>query len=445
MICPVVVIALLHTIVGSNAELLRGIRREHPREQGGGGSRDDTNHESYISRRILKIFRHDFFPSTTPDEEVTVHKHYWPLPPDETPDPITATTTTATTTLPSTTTATTTMPSTTTATQTIASTTAASIATDKITTDYSTTPSGTTISTESTAATSTSTSTQTISDTMASTTAASTATDKIMTDYSSSPSGTTISTESTAATGTSTSTQTISDTVASTTAALTATDATASTTVSDNATSADTSTLSEVGAAISTTEASATTTTEGAMTPSVCHVFVTSQQYSGNLGGIQGGNNKCLELAANASRAPRSGLTWKAWLSTNGYSPQDNFNKCGSYVLVDGSTQVANSWDALTDGSIDNRINQNENGDSIGDINLFYFPAVWTGTSPTGQIADDERTCDNWTRDIIEDFSKVLSLGGAIGDAQRTTGEWTKWGNQFCFLPARLYCFEGPQ
>jgi hypothetical protein len=185
------------------------------------------------------------------------------------------------------------------------------------------------------------------------------------------------------------------------------------------------------GAAISSTEAS-TTTTEGAITPSVCRVFVTSQQYSGNLGGIQGGNNKCLELAGNASRAPRSGLTWKAWLSTNNYSPQDNLNKCGSYVLVDGSTQVANSWDALTDGSIDNRINQNENGDSLGDMNLFDFPAVWTGTSPTGQIADDELTCDNWTRDIIEDFSNVLSLGGAIGDAQLTTGEWTKWGNQAC-------------
>jgi hypothetical protein len=163
------------------------------------------------------------------------------------------------------------------------------------------------------------------------------------------------------------------------------------------------------GAAISSTEAS-TTTTEGAITPSVCRVFVTSQQYSGNLGGIQGGNNKCLELAGNASRAPRSGLTWKAWLSTNNYSPEDNLNKCGSYVLVDGVTQVANSWDALTDGSIYNRINQNENGDSLGDINLFDFPAVWTGTSPRGQIADDERTCDNWTRDIIEDFSNVLSL-----------------------------------
>jgi hypothetical protein len=101
----IVAIALLHTIVGSNAELLRGIRREHPREQGDGGSRDDTNQESYISRRILKIYkRHDFFPSTPPDEEVTVHKHYWPLPPYETPDLTTATTTTATTTKPPTTT-----------------------------------------------------------------------------------------------------------------------------------------------------------------------------------------------------------------------------------------------------------------------------------------------------------------------------------------------------
>src|SRR3954468_8304546 len=55
-------------------------------------------------------------------------------------------------------------------------------------------------------------------------------------------------------------------------------------------------------------------------------VFVTSQEYNGNLGGLQGADLKCRTLAMKAGLLA-TGSVYKAWLSDNTTSPSRRFTK----------------------------------------------------------------------------------------------------------------------
>ena len=170
-------------------------------------------------------------------------------------------------------------------------------------------------------------------------------------------------------------------------------------------------------------------------------VFVTSEVYGGNLGGLAGADLKCNDLAGEAELPG----DYKAWLSIPGTSVVDRFSKGGDpYLRVDGFT-IAVDWADVIDGFIDVPINRDENGITPGGP-----PWVWTGTDhnglpqeATGRLRVDPITgfCSDWT---LDDGEHV----GLLGEFFETGAGWT-FGDiegQLCGpagnVNARLYCFE---
>jgi hypothetical protein len=163
-------------------------------------------------------------------------------------------------------------------------------------------------------------------------------------------------------------------------------------------------------------------------------VFVTEATYTGDLGGIGGANAKC---QAEADAAGLTG-TYKAWLSDASTSPNDIFNKTGApYTLVDGTTVVADDWSDLTDGTIDNAIDQTAAGVTLPPPGANAIP-VWTGTETGGTTSYEH--CDNW------EYDDPL-IYGTIGTTHMTDSNWTEAGTMTCSAaselgPARLFCFQ---
>src|SRR4051794_36326727 len=168
-------------------------------------------------------------------------------------------------------------------------------------------------------------------------------------------------------------------------------------------------------------------------------VFVTSQVYNGNLGGLQGADLKCQTLAMKAGLLA-TGSVYKAWLSDNTTSPSRRFIKDGGpYVLPDG-TVVAKNWGDLVNSTLQHAIDMDENK------NTFEVGAVWTGTKPNGAAVPDiapfaPATCRNWT--IGDNRS-----GGYMGFLTETDTQWScqrdcKFGDQFlCSENLHLYCIQ---
>ena len=152
-------------------------------------------------------------------------------------------------------------------------------------------------------------------------------------------------------------------------------------------------------------------------------VFLTSSTQNGNFGGLQGADDTCRDLANAASL----GGTWKAWLSTSTANAKDRIGNY-KYVRMDGLL-VANGKTDLTDGTISNPININENGvvDSVE-------PYAWTGTTSQGLLTSN--TCVDWNDRYVN---------GEIGysHSQVTDSRWTDLGTRSCGnLTQHLYCFE---
>lgn len=154
-------------------------------------------------------------------------------------------------------------------------------------------------------------------------------------------------------------------------------------------------------------------------------VFVTSQTYKGDLGGLIGADSKCQSLADAANM----GSTFKAWLSDNTTSASSRMTQSTlNYVRTDGVV-VANGWTDLTDGSIDNIINRDENGTArSGD--------VWTNTTSSGARKSATDTCSNWTS------SSTFPDIGYGGTVSWPDYSWTDIYSNQCSTSSRLYCFE---
>ena len=165
--------------------------------------------------------------------------------------------------------------------------------------------------------------------------------------------------------------------------------------------------------------------------PLTKYVFVTSDSYSGNLGGLSGADTKCQALAQAA------GLdgTFKAWLSdSSGASPSTRFsNSTDAYVKVDGAV-VANDYTDLVSGNLRSEINLDQNGNAVNDS------YVWSNTKSDGTVQGSNpgtHSCNDWT-----------ASGSVYGFVSHTTRrsvspDWSYEGNPSCDFPdVRLYCFE---
>ncbi len=147
-------------------------------------------------------------------------------------------------------------------------------------------------------------------------------------------------------------------------------------------------------------------------------VFITSEVYQGfALGGLYGADQRCQSLAAKA-RLPRF-LTFKAWLSTSTVSASDRLlHSRGRYVLVNGLV-VAQNWDALTSGTIENPIVVDERSQTKD-------TRAWTGTLASGQPALGSEFCEDW-----DDDSGLLKLGGT-GLSKNTDASWSFFDHGPC-------------
>ena len=169
-------------------------------------------------------------------------------------------------------------------------------------------------------------------------------------------------------------------------------------------------------------------------------VFVTSEAYNGNLGGLEGANDKCQALATDAGLD----VDWsfKAWisLSKSSYpydpiSPLDwNHNGGHPYYLVDG-TKIADDWAHLTNAlnaELYHEINVNEYGETVTD-----YVRVWTNTNWNGNRISrfTPDNCDNWN-------SGNNGKDGRFGSINQKDNEWSWQGRKPCNWLMRLYCIQ---
>ena len=161
------------------------------------------------------------------------------------------------------------------------------------------------------------------------------------------------------------------------------------------------------------------------ITPEPKRVFLTSETFPGDFGGLSGADALCQTAASNA------GLTgsWKSWLSDSTTDAKDRLTDVGPWFLLDG-TKIANNLADLLDGSINATI-------SIDELGVFHPQGepnieAWTATDCNGFGTVDH--CSDWT---------VMS--GPLGDTGFPTAidcAWTEGSFNLCSSPGHLYCFE---
>jgi hypothetical protein len=134
-------------------------------------------------------------------------------------------------------------------------------------------------------------------------------------------------------------------------------------------------------------------------------------------------------------------MNFKAWLSTSTDEPAgaNFYHHDGPYVRIDG-VMVAVSWDDLTDGTVLQPIEVDEQGGRPG-----IDPGsdqVWTGTLADGTVAiagagagGGILTCDGWT-------SPAENVGGRQGFLNDTGRAWTDGNTPNCDASRPIYCFE---
>lgn len=159
-------------------------------------------------------------------------------------------------------------------------------------------------------------------------------------------------------------------------------------------------------------------------------VFITSNSYTGNLGGVSGADTKCQQSANTANL----GGTWKAWISGNDSqtSPDSRFTKTTGYKSLQNDI-IANSWEDLISADPEN--NYLKTGIDITENKTPNGGWVWSNTQITGQrYGDSGYNCRDWTSSG-PDY-------GFTGGASYKSSFWTFAGPKRCAQEAALYCFE---
>jgi hypothetical protein len=154
-------------------------------------------------------------------------------------------------------------------------------------------------------------------------------------------------------------------------------------------------------------------------------VFVSSESYSGDMGGLSGADDNCQDLA------DRAGLKkeYNAILSDSFDNAQTRLNISGAIYIFDGveKKRIASSpgdlWNTDTT-SLSTAIMFDEEGDEVNDL-------VWTGTDSDGNALGDH--CDNWGLD---------TNSGWFGETDKKSAEWTESNFASCSNFYRIYCIS---
>ena len=166
------------------------------------------------------------------------------------------------------------------------------------------------------------------------------------------------------------------------------------------------------------------------------YAFVTSEIFSGALGGIEGAQVTCKQLADKGVADIRN-LRWDACLSSTSSNAYDRFQpeKMTPYRMPNMDKVVDSLESAVKYGSILTALTITE----TGDINTIVNDFVWTNTRANGNTysitAIGVSDCDGFT-------SKDGSLNPSIIGLSTSSEDWTVNNSNKCSASARLYCFE---
>jgi hypothetical protein len=172
------------------------------------------------------------------------------------------------------------------------------------------------------------------------------------------------------------------------------------------------------------------------------YVFITSVTYTGDLGGIEGADAKCNIVAAGSSIPTVASITdWRAWISNSTLNATDHIvlTATENYTLVNG-TVIAMGASGLLNGTLENQINVNENGDPVT-TGALGRPTAWTGTNALGSLEMPIYTCQDWT-------TSSPTERGYVGDAAEVNYGligffWTRAVTTSCSTSGvGLYCFS---
>ena len=168
----------------------------------------------------------------------------------------------------------------------------------------------------------------------------------------------------------------------------------------------------------------------------------------GNLGGLQGADRICQNLAEAAGHGNR---TWRAYLSTQGTSAVNARDRIGPgpWFNADGA-QIAANVDALH--STGNRLSGftaiDERGNKIPGSG--YSPNrhdILTGSQPDGRAypAGDDMTCGNWTSNSDDDKARVGHHDYAAWNSTHDSRGCSQQALVSTGGDGLFYCFALPQ
>jgi hypothetical protein len=159
-------------------------------------------------------------------------------------------------------------------------------------------------------------------------------------------------------------------------------------------------------------------------------VFVTKASFESNMGGLNGADAKCQAEADDSESIVPSG-TYMAWLSDGTDSPDTRFTKSfHPYVLPDG-TKIADNYTDLTDGDIQNIINIDSTGKTLGQKHF------WSSTESDGTSAQSFVTCKGWTWTKTSGYSHSM-----LGITNKKSTLWSLHAREKCRRTYRLVCFQ---
>jgi len=155
-------------------------------------------------------------------------------------------------------------------------------------------------------------------------------------------------------------------------------------------------------------------------------IFVTSKKYHGNLGGLDGADEKCQE-AAQSPDIELGGM-WIAFLSTSRTDaidrlPDTSYFNANNILIGKNKTDLFKGW-------IEDEIKFTEFGKKSYDY-------VWTGSGEDGRYHKpiESTTCSDWSSDDS-------SMRGVIGSTRTTNSRWFKEGESGCSTGRALFCVK---
>lgn len=161
-------------------------------------------------------------------------------------------------------------------------------------------------------------------------------------------------------------------------------------------------------------------------------VFITSEAFKPNFGGLDGADNLCRQLANKGGLARWQ--TFRAWLSDSKTDAVDRiYRGPGIYVRVDGEV-IADGGDQFLSGALSVPIEIDEYGSKV-------VASAWTGTRPDGTAVPGATHCSDWHSDahLEQGYYGI----GILSDSRWTLDDEPKTNPTSCIFDNRLYCIEG--